>query len=135
MTLRSDAARRRRLGNHGFSLLETLVTFALVAVVLAAIIPILPGQSTRTAQRLHRLLATEFAYSILEEYRVTYPQMLAKGRSGQWHWQVAEASFKPAEPGALDGLVQYIELTATVWVDDERDSAISLTTMAARPAP
>lgn len=135
MILRSDAARRPRLGNRGFSLLETLVAFALVAVVLAAIVPILPVQSTRVHQRLYRLHATEFAYSVLEEYRVTYPQMQAQGRSGPWHWQVTEANFNPVEPDALDGLVQYVELTVTVWVDDERDSAISLTTMVARPAP
>jgi type II secretory pathway pseudopilin PulG len=123
----------RRNPTRGFVLLDALVAFALVALVLTAVYLALPTTATRGAERLNRLQATEFAVSILEEYRMTFPLMPAEGedRSG-WSWTLTEREVSPEPPGSMDALLSYHEVTATVWHVTRPTNRQTLTTLIAR---
>ncbi|WP_395541053.1 prepilin-type N-terminal cleavage/methylation domain-containing protein [Neotabrizicola sp. sgz301269] len=118
----------------GFSLLEVLVSLAVVSLMLGAIMAILPQQAVQARVRLDRLVATEFAYSLIEEYRVTFPQMAAEGQDATgWSWRISERDYQPETPEQLGELIRYVEIEATVWRIPEM--AVTLTSLVARPKP
>jgi hypothetical protein len=123
----------RRNPTSGFVLLDALIAFALVALVLTAIYLALPTTSIRQADRLHRLHGTEFAVSLLEEYRVTFPLMPTEGRDPSgWSWAVTEREVSPDPPGSMDALLSYHEVTVTVWHETWPERRQTMTTLVAR---
>jgi type II secretory pathway pseudopilin PulG len=127
---------RRRSASRGFTLIEVMVAFALTAFVMSVVLVILPSSSVAQADRLRRLHAQEFAFSVLEEYRATYPVMAAKGEDPTgWSWSVSERDVKPNPPGSLDGVISYVEATATVWHRDTPEVRVASTGLIARPLP
>lgn len=123
----------RRNPTSGFVLLDALMAFALVALVLSAIYLALPANTIRQTERLSRLYATEFAVSVLEEYRATFPVMASEGLDPTgWAWAIAEREVEPDPPGSLSAQIKYYEVTVTVWQEDRPDARQSLTTIVAR---
>lgn len=133
MILRSDTPQARSK-TSGFSLLEVLVSLLLCSLILGTLFAIIPNQAVQTRNRLDRLIATEFAYSLLEEYRVTFPLMSAEGNHPTgWSWEITEREFRPETPELLDDLILYVEVIARVWQTDRPDMETTLTTLVARP--
>lgn len=128
----SDPNTRCRTKTSGFTLLEVLISLALSMLVLAVVLSILPAQALRTQQRLDRLIATEFAFSLLEEYRVTYPQLDVRGSSSDWAWSIEERPVVSQIPDSLAGLLGYFEVSVTVWNSRAENDRVSLTTLVAR---
>lgn len=131
MTLRSD-----RRPDGGFTLLEALVAFGLLTLVLATALPALSGAAARQAMRLNRLYAAEFAVSVLEEYRATYPVMAPKGSdSSGWAWEIDEAKVAPDGITSLAPAMQLFELRLEVWHHERPSERQRFGTIVARPAP
>jgi prepilin-type N-terminal cleavage/methylation domain-containing protein len=132
MTLRSNR-QRGRSDDAGFSLLEVVVSLAITALVMSVVLTILPGTSTKQADRLRALHASEFAFSLLEEYRVTFPDMAVEGDDPSgWSWRVSERTVEPNPPGVLDGRMAFAEVTVTVWRRDDPDQQTSTSGLVAR---
>jgi hypothetical protein len=123
----------KRNPSGGFVLLDALVAFALVALVLTAVYLVLPATASRQIERLNRLHRTEFAVSILEEHRVTFPVMASQGRDPSgWTWSIVEREVEPDPLGAMAPLISYHEVTVTVWHEGRPDDRQSHTTVVAR---
>jgi type II secretory pathway pseudopilin PulG len=110
-----------RAKSAGFVLLDTLIAFAIAAVALTVIFATLPNTTFRQAERLNRHQAAEFAHSVLEEYRATFPEMLRDGedRSG-WSWSIVESDVEHGTGPNVD-LIQYVEVTVSAWHRDRPD--------------
>ena len=123
-----------RTANSGFTLLEALIALALLVLVLSTAIPAVTGAAARQAGRLNALHATEFAASVFEEYRVTFPQMETVGEDESgWNWQIAETPVAPDGRTSLDSAMQLIEMRLTVWHRDRTANKYDFTSLVARP--
>lgn len=122
-----------RGARSGFVLLDALVAFALAAFAVTIIFAVLPGNATRSADRLNRLLASEFAYSVLEEYRVTHPAMALDGTTPDgWSWHITEQELPAASDGGTGELTALFEVSAIVWHEDRPAVRATLVTVLAR---
>jgi prepilin-type N-terminal cleavage/methylation domain-containing protein len=130
----SDPSISPRNRQSGFTLLEALVSLALVALIASGVLRQSGWAGTQQRDRLDRLILTEFARSVLDEYRVTYPSMASTGTfEGAWRWAVTETPATDIEPKIPN--LGYLELQATVWNEELPDRKISLTTLLARRLP
>jgi type II secretory pathway pseudopilin PulG len=119
-----------RARNSGFVLWDVLIAFAIVALALATIMVSLPQTSVRQTERVQRHEAAEFAYSKLEEYRVTYPLVQTSGDDlSGWSWAIVE---RPVDPTSTDGLILLIEAEVTAWPTDRPDLRATLKSTVAR---
>ncbi len=112
------------------------MSFAIVTLVLTMSLPILSTAAARQADRLHRLRAGEFAVSILEEYRLTYPQMAATGADlSGWAWSIAESRIVPDGPTSLDNAMHLVQLDLEVWDENRPRDSYKFVTIVARLGP
>lgn len=122
----------RRHPSAGFVLFDALVAFAIAAIVLTVLLTLLPRGSTRQSERVNRYLTTEFAFSVLEEYRVTFPKMLAEGEDPSgWSWSVIETKGN-VQDSAADPLIVYADVTVRAWHRDRPDLQATLKATVAR---
>jgi type II secretory pathway pseudopilin PulG len=116
----------------GFVLVDALVAFAIAALALTLILSALPNTALRQADRLNRHLAMEFAFSALEEYRVTYPQMHPKGEDASgWSWSISETDLPP-DPVQSVAPINLVEVEVVVWHKDRPDIRATLKATIAR---
>ena len=116
----------KRNASAGFVLMDALVAFAIAAVALTVILTALPNTAVRQSERLNKYLAMEFAFSMMEEYRVTYPQMRSNGEDPSgWSWSIVETDLPP-EAGSTPALINYVEVTVTTWNRDTPDVIATL---------
>jgi hypothetical protein len=113
--------------------MDALLAFAVAAFVVVTVFVLLPSLSTRQSDRVSRLYAAEFAFSVLEEYRATASIMLPEGEDpAGWRWSLTERVVSPETPGPLDASMIYLEVTATVSHRDRPEVFHSATTVIAR---
>lgn len=125
---------RRRSSSAGFVLMDALVAFAIAALALTLIVAALPNSAVRQGERLLRYQAMEFAFSILEEYRVTFPEMPLKGETAQgWAWTVTEVD-QPTNRETGTPLIKYVDVTVTAWRKGQPDLRATLQATIARRA-
>jgi type II secretory pathway pseudopilin PulG len=116
----------------GFVLIDALVAFAIAALALTVILSVLPSTAVQQGERLNRHLAMEFAFSTLEENRVTYPQMRADGEDPSgWSWSIVETDL-PAEVDPAAPLIKYVEVNVSAWHRDRPDLRATLQAKIAR---
>ena len=122
----------RRSANSGFILFDALLAFAIVALALTVLLVTLPHQSLREIDRIQRHEATEFAFSKLEEYRVTYPEMQPDGTDPSgWSWSIIERPL-PAEDAI--GLIRLVSVDVSAWHQDRPDLSAMIQGVIARRA-
>lgn len=110
------------------------MALGLVALVLGFALPVLSGAATQQARRLQDLTAAEFAASLAEEYRATFPQMQAAGTDASgWQWRITERPVAPDGPTALDDAMRLVAVQITVWPADRPSEARQFETVIARP--
>jgi prepilin-type N-terminal cleavage/methylation domain-containing protein len=116
-------ARRRR--DAGFTLLETLVAVAVLAMVLGGVMGTL-GWSMRTQTlRLERAWLAELNRSVLEAYlRQPDPAARTGSAPGDWRWRISDA------PVTQDnGTTGLREVTVDGWSERRPDLVVSLSTL------
>lgn len=140
---------------RGFSLLEVILAFTLLAVALGILMAILGGGLTQVRGAGDASVATLHAQSLLEEVGVLEP--IEPGRRGgdfddgryRWEMQVTEVE-DPAPAGVTDPnaapvetvglqlpsapLLYRIQLDLS-WGDDDLERRISFVTLRARTPP
>jgi prepilin-type N-terminal cleavage/methylation domain-containing protein len=116
-------ARRRR--DAGFTLLETLVAVAVLAMVLGGVMGTL-GWSMRTQTlRLERAWLAELNRSVLEAY-LRQPDPAARTGSAppDWRWRISDV------PVTQDnGTTGLREVTVDGWSERRPDLVVSLSTL------
>lgn len=118
---------------RGAIMIEALIAFALVTMVVGTVMVTLSSVTRQQADRIDRLMLTEFARSTLEEYALTYPVMQPNGEAvGGWSWRISEKPAKPNPPGVLDADVEYVSVTAHVWNASKPEISIETDTLVAR---
>jgi hypothetical protein len=122
----------RRSQSTGFVLFDALVAFAIAALALTMIFGTFPSVTRREADRIYRYQATEFAHSLLEEYRVTYPLMSPDGQDPSgWSWSIEEAIADPQGEPASD-FIAYVAVAVTTWHTDRPSLRVSAQGLIAR---
>ena len=97
----------------GFVMLDALIAFAIAALALTLVLAILPAASKRHSERIFLQQAVEFAYSVMEEYRTTFPVMPTHGEEPSgWSWTINEGPLEVA------GTVRLMGITVTTWHRD-----------------
>lgn len=121
-----------RKKSAGFLLFDALIAFAIAALALTVMLATFPASTRREVERLYRHQAAEFAFSILEEYRATFPHMPIQGEDPSgWSWSVTESDTKlPGEP-AFD-LIAYASVEVLTWHRDRPDVVASAQGLIAR---
>ncbi|WP_028031206.1 type II secretion system protein [Gemmobacter nectariphilus] len=117
----------------GITLIEALVAFALLTLVMTMAFPVLTRGSVGSAKRLDRLHASEFAMSLMEEYRVRGEAVPLSGTDiSGWSWTISETVVHPDGPTSLDGLMVLVEVKLAVWHPERPESQQIFHTLAAR---
>jgi type II secretory pathway pseudopilin PulG len=126
-----------RVSKRGFTLLETLIAFGVMALIVGGLAGLFAWATTQQNLRLNRLLLAESATSVLEEYAASYPVMAKSGtEAGGWSWAVVEETTVPDQVVALRDQITYLRLTARVWREAEPDLVItSSSLLAIRASP
>ncbi|WP_193222070.1 prepilin-type N-terminal cleavage/methylation domain-containing protein [Amylibacter sp. SFDW26] len=98
----------------GFSLLETLVAFALATMVLAIFYKTTGVTLTQSHKALSEHQRLQLAESILDEYLIV-PDTALKGRfDGRWEWQISTSIVEGLPQTKYDRLVRIEEVSITV---------------------
>lgn len=123
-----------RGSRHGFALLEALISVALVALTMGAVMVTLAQSSTNQRVQLDRLLLSEFAHSKLEEWVVEGQAAtdIEGTAAGGWNWRIKEVVVAPNPPSTIDANLGYSEITVQVWTDLQPDQVVDLRTLVAR---
>jgi general secretion pathway protein I len=121
----------RRAGPVGFTLIEVLVAFAIVAVMLTALLQVFSSSLAGIATVERRAEAMMLARSALDEVGVEIPLAAGErsadaGRGFAWRLRIApSATLAPLADGG--GLLVPYEVSVTVtW---ERGGSLTLTTL------
>ena len=94
----------------GFSLLEVLIAFAVMAAVLGALVPGQAAMAARTGEAAERLLAADTALSRLDALGVAEP-VPAATETVYRDWRIAIASEPATLPAAPDWPLLRITVT------------------------
>ena len=95
-------------GSAGYSLLEVIVAFAVLALSLSTLFPTVSALSGRSAHATEHWAATEFARSKLEEIGVVTPiaRGIDRGTWAQWDWRIEIAPYQNAALPPSNGLFE-----------------------------
>lgn len=133
MNLRSKRDKRRR--NLGFSLLETMIAFAVLSMVLVAVFNVssrLLGQQSDAKIDYENAAMAKF---LLDEYVVTFPDFPASGTyKGKWHWRILETEEQVQQKTEFDHYFDFVRVTTEVTNNIDNKEPYRLFTVIARRA-
>lgn len=125
---------RRNRHRAGFSLLEVMVAFVVLALSLSALLPALTTLSHRSRSAEDRWLAGELALSQLDMVGVTAP--LASGEeSGEWRNWRWEVQIRPISAAIPESARFATLFEITVKVSDSRSGAVLVQLTTVKRAP
>lgn len=120
-----------RQKNTGFSLLETLIAFAIFTVVLGTVYSSLNSMAVRNTKVDRKLALTELAHAVLTEYTVTYPEMPQRGKVGElYEWAVISRPYEVEGDSSIIA-AEYLEIEVQAWVSSLPDRRQTLRTLLA----
>lgn len=112
---------RPRSASHGFTLLETLVAFLVLALALSVLMPALSNMTRHGQDARERWLASEFALSQLELIGVTstlQPQLSEGAWEETWRWRATVTPYQDPLAGADTAGLFLVELEVRDWASD-----------------
>lgn len=127
-----------RRANRGFSLLEVMVAFTILAMLLGALFQVFSSgmHAARSGERHTR--ATVIAQSRLAAVGVEYPPVegVTSGASGDvFHWRVTVSPYSDDQPGPENSFVQPLAVDVEVfWEEGGTPRSVSLSSIVLRPA-
>lgn len=120
MTSPSDPGRRS--ARRGFTLIESLVAAAVLALLVGTALAGVSWTLGQSASRTDSAWLTELARSVIDEYRVTRDPELAEGRAApDLVWELSTG--EPSQEDAGTGLV---EVTVSAWREGQPDRPVTL---------
>lgn len=132
MTLHSSHPHLRN-HRHGFTLLETMIAFALLAAFSALVLRTLSSATGTSSGREGDYWLAEFARSKAEEFAVLpYPDPMEGVEDQAWRWRVVAKRVFPDGPSRFDADIALIALSIEVSPLDRPDGSQSFTTIVAR---
>ena len=122
-----------RATTAGFSLIETLIAFALVVTIVSAGYAVI-GQAMGRQQRLvDDLELSKFGRSILTEYVVTFPSVPKTGNyQGIWEWEIRERRIECPDTAAIGVPVDHWQIEARVWLTNHPKNVLEVQTAVVR---
>ncbi|MGB3072367.1 MAG: prepilin-type N-terminal cleavage/methylation domain-containing protein [Ottowia sp.] len=128
MSFRSPVSGRRRA--KGFSLLEILVAFAIMAIALGMLYRVMGNNARQTGQLTSQERAMTLAQSLLSAYQIAPPDGIrATGETAGYSWAVQSAP--RSTPSNNDGRAARLqELRIVVqWADGGNTRSYELSTL------
>ena len=123
---------------RGFTLLEVLVAFAILALALAAIYEALSTSAARAAALADRVPALSLAESLLAEYSVRpeFKEAVLSGDDGPYHWTVTQTPQGATKDNSSRVLLNDVSVTVR-WgtPSPAREWQLHRLTVARRVAP
>lgn len=121
---------------QGFTLLETLIAFAIGSLVIVAGFGVVAQASNRQAQVKNRFELTRFARATLTEYAVTYPMVAVSGvYADKWQWKISEKVQPQPDLKSIGMFVDYVQIFITVSnIHQPLTDPVSMTTAVVRRA-
>ncbi|MEX0301155.1 MAG: prepilin-type N-terminal cleavage/methylation domain-containing protein [Leisingera sp.] len=100
---------------RGFTLLETVLAFAVLGMVLSGLYTVSARSTRQLADARNTFLAGEFAQSMLEQYILTTPPPPSSGTYKRtWDWQISEQQVSGLQPTSLDKHFAFYEVSVVV---------------------
>ncbi|MEP2149205.1 MAG: type II secretion system protein [Roseobacter sp.] len=119
---------------NGFTLLETLIAFAIGSMVIISGFSVVAQTNNRQAKLQGRLDLARFARATLIEYAITFPTLSTSGiYAEKWSWKISEAPLPQANLEAVGLSVEYVKIDITVSdIHQPNQGSLSLSTAVAR---
>ncbi len=125
---------KRRL--RGFSLLEVLVAFSIMALSLGVLYRAMGGSASQTGTLTRHESATLLAQSLLDAYDSLPPGGInAAGESAGLVWQAVSQPFPTAVNGQQPAMHLHELRLSVRWVDGERARSLELLTLRPERVP
>ena len=106
---------RQRTQSRGFTLLEAMVAMALLGIVLTTVYSVSANFTRRQADARNEYELTMMARALLDEYRITYPEMATSGvYKGTWEWWISEQPQAVLEPTPYDSHFQFVKISVKI---------------------
>ena len=114
-------------GESGFTLFETLVSFAILSVSIITFYQVGISATNTYATRKHTYNLTEFSRSQLEELVATKTYSDQSGDyQKMWHWSATVRPEENTPPSYLTKTHELIRITIKSWTLDRPDQIVSL---------
>lgn len=128
--------RSGRSAKQGFTLLETLLAFAIASLVLAGVYTVSARSLTTFNTAQERYFATELARSLLDEIAYANAPMADTGQYKQaWNWEISSTQVSGLRTTPLDTHFAFYEVTAIVSLPKRVDlEPVELTRVITRRA-
>jgi general secretion pathway protein I len=115
--------------DKGFTLIETLVSFAIVTLVLTLIYQILASSSQQTKLISQYSEATQLAESVLSQAKAyKYPR--GDGKSGEYSWEYVLTKSSYEDLGSQLSLVDSMQLydisVSVSWLSQRKERVVTL---------
>ena len=111
-TCGNSTARRFR---RGFTTLEAMISVALLGMFLVTAYEISARITRHQADAVVGFQDIAMARAVLDEYSVTYPEMLPSGTyKDTWEWKITETPQPALEPSEYDDLFEFIRVTVEI---------------------
>lgn len=120
-------------GSAGFILIETMISFALLAAFAILLITTVSSSLSSQAAREQTYWLAELSRSKAEEIRVTQTRLPADGAvEGGWSWSASEERVWPDGRSRFDNDIALFDLRIRVWQTAHPEEALTTRTIVAR---